>query len=298
MTYRKPRWLLVLLTVLGVVALVVAGCGGRQPETGQQAKKINIGFISWDENIANAHLFKVLLERKGYQVNLFQLDAGPLYAGLAQGNVDLFQDAWLPVTHGDYWRQYQGRLEDLGPWYHQATLNIAVPAYVTNINSLADLRGRSAVFNGQITGIDPGAGETRIVRTQMMPAYGLEGEYQLNVSSSTAMLAALEKAIRDRQPIAVTLWHPHWAYARYPLKDLQDPKGAMGRPEQIHSLGRQNFTRDFPDVASMARRFNLNDQQLNSLANAVVQAPRGQEDAAARQWADQNPQVVNAFAGP
>lgn len=299
MRYRR-RWLVVLLAVLGAVALVTAGCGGRQSPsgTGQKSKTINIGYISWDENIANAHLFKVLLERRGYKVNLIQLDAGPMYAGLAQGNIDLFQDAWLPSTHADYWNQYRNRLEDLGIWFDRATLNLAVPAYVTGVNSIADLKSHAAEFNGVITGIDPGAGETRIVKTKVMPAYDLSPEFQLVTSSSTAMLASLEKAVAANQPIVVTLWHPHWAYARYQLKDLTDPLGAMGPPEQLHSLGRLNFTRDFPDVTAMVRKFHLTDQQLASLENAVIQAPKGQEDNAARQWVDQNPQVVMPFANP
>ncbi len=298
--HRRRRWFVALVAALSALALILAGCGGRQASTGtgQQSRTINIGYISWDENVANAHLFKVLLERRGYRVNLVQLDAGPMYAGLAQGSVDLFQDAWLPSTHGDYWNQYKSRLQDLGIWYNQATLNLAVPNYVTGLNSIGDLKGRGAEFNGTITGIDPGAGETRIVKNNVIPAYGLAPEFQLSTSSSTAMLASLEKAYAARQPIVVTLWHPHWAYARYQLKDLADPKGALGAPEQLHSIGRQNFTRDFPDVTAMVRKFHLTDQQLSSLENAVVQAPKGQEDNAARQWADANPQVVGAFANP
>ncbi len=295
MKHRRLRWLVALTAALSAVALVATGCGGRQSQTGtgQQSKTINIGYISWDENIANAHLFKVLLEKQGYKVNLTQLDAGPTYAGLAQGSIDLFQDSWLPSTHGDYWAQYKNKLEDLGIWYDQATLNIAVPNYVTDVNSIADLRGKAAEFNGQITGIDPGAGETRIVKNNAIPVYELDLDYQLNTSSSTAMLASLDKAVKAHQPIAVTLWHPHWAYARYPLKDLTDPKGAMGAAEQLHSLGRQNFSKDFPDVAAMVKKFHLTDEQLGSLENAVNQAPKGQEDQAAQQWANQNPQVVS-----
>ena len=299
MRHRRRRWLAALVAALSAVALVAAGCGGRQSQTGtgQQSKTINIGYISWDENIANAHLFKVLLEKKGYKVNLTQLDAGPTYAGLAQGSVDLFQDAWLPSTHGDYWAQYKNKLEDLGLWYNQATLNLAVPNYVTDVNSIADLKTHAAKFDNAITGIDPGAGETRITKDQVIPQYGLQ-DMKLNTSSSTAMLAALDKAVKEQKPIVVNLWHPHWAYAKYPLKDLQDPMGAMGKAEELHSIGRQNFSRDFPDVADMVKKFHVTDEQLAGLENAVSQAPKGQEDQAAQQWADHNPQVVGAFSSP
>ena len=296
---RKPRLLVALVALFAAIALVAAGCGGREAQTGDQQKKITIGYISWDEDIAVSHLYKVLLERKGYKpenVKLVELEAGPLYAGLGKGNIDLFLDAWLPKTHSDYWQQYKSQVEDLGVWYDQATLNIAVPTYMSDVNSIADLKGKEAQLGGKLTGIDPGAGETRTVKNQVIPAYGLQS-LQLQTSSSTAMLASLDQAIKAHQPIAVTLWHPHWAYAKYPIKDLADPKGAMGGPEQLHSVGRKNFSQDFPQVTSMVKKFHLDDKTLADLENTINSAPKGQEDQAARQWADQHPQVINSFAG-
>ncbi|MGP4015721.1 glycine betaine ABC transporter substrate-binding protein [Saccharopolyspora sp. 5N708] len=298
LTGRRSRRLFALLAALAALVLVAAGCGGREVQTGQQQKTINIGFIAWDEDIAVTHLYKVLLEQKGYQVKTQELEAGPMYAGLSQGNIDVFLDGWLPETHADYWRQYGPQLEDLTVWYNQATLNIAVPKYMTDINTIADLKGKAAQFNGMITGIDPGAGLTRITKDNAIPAYGLSGEYNLQTSSTTAMLAALQKATEEQKPIVVTLWHPHWAYARYPIKDLQDPQGAMGKAEEIHAIGRKGFSQDFPEVTDMIKKFKLDDQQLASLEDAINNAGKGKEDDAARQWAAQNPAVVNTFFTP
>ncbi|WP_370591178.1 glycine betaine ABC transporter substrate-binding protein [Saccharopolyspora montiporae] len=287
-----------MIALLAALALVAAGCGGREAGTGEEEKTINIGYIAWDEDIAVTNLFKVLLEERGYTVNTTELEAGPTFAGLAQGNLDLFLDGWLPQTHADYWQQYGERLEDLGVWYDQATLNIAVPEYLTDINSIEDLKGRGAEFDGTITGIDPGAGLTRTTEQSAIPEYGLQDEYTLQTSSTTAMLASLEKSINEQQPIVVTLWHPHWAYARYPLKDLQDPRGAMGGAEQLHSIGRQGFGQDFPEITEMLQKFRLNDEQLASLENEINSAGKGQEPEAARRWAEANPDVINSFAPP
>jgi glycine betaine/proline transport system substrate-binding protein len=292
----RARRLLALIAALTAIVLIAAGCGGRTSQTGQSQKTINIGTTDWDESVAVSDLYAVLLEKQGYKVNVQTLDAGPLYAGLAQGSIDMFPDAWLPSTHGDYWKQYQGKLQDLGIWYNEATLNLAVPAYMTDINSVSDLAGKQGMFNGTITGIDPGAGETRIVRNDVMPQYGLAGPYNLQTSSSTAMLVALQKAYDAKQPIVVTLWHPHWAYAKYQLKDLTDPKGALGKAEQLHFTARNNFQQDFPDLTQMISKFKLDDKTLASLENAVSNAPKGQEKQAAQQWADQNPQVIASFA--
>lgn len=291
---KRSRRLLPLIAALTAIVLVAAGCGGRTATTGQQQKTLNIGTTDWDESVAMSNLFAVLLQKQGYKVNIQTLDVGPLFAGVSQGSLDLFPDTWLPNTHGDYWKQYAGKLQDLGTWYSQATLNLAVPKYMTDVNSISDLQGKQAMFNGNITGIDPGAGETRITKNDVMPAYGLSA-YQLQTSSSTAMLVALQKAIDAKQPIVVNLWHPHWAYAKYPIKDLTDPKGAFGKPEQLHFVGRNNFQTDFPQLTTALSKIKMDDATLASLENAVSNAPKGQEQAAAQQWANQHAQLVASW---
>jgi len=278
------------------VALVASACGGRDnsADTGQSSKTLKIGYIAWDEDIALSNLVKGVLEDKGYKVELQQLDAAPLYAGLAKGDIDLFLDSWLPSTHEDYWNQYKDKLEDLGVWYDNATLNLAVPKYVSQVNSMEDLKANAGLFGGKITGIDPGAGETRIIQNNVIPQYNLAGSLELQNSSSTAMLAALDSAIKGNQPIVVALWHPHWAYARYQLKDLADPKGAMGKGEQLHSLGRQNFSKDFPGLTNSLKNLKLSDEQLGALEDAIQQAGSGNELTAAKQWASQNKALVDS----
>lgn len=300
MTRGKLRRLFALVAAVLTVGLVATACGGRSStsNTGQDSKTIKIGYIAWDEDIALSNLVKNQLEAKGYNVQLEQLDAAPLYAGLAKSDIDLFLDGWLPTTHEDYWNQYKNQLEDLGVWYDNATLNLAVPSYVTDVNSIEDLKTHAAEFNGTITGIDPGAGETRIIQNNVIPQYGLGDTMKLQNSSSTAMLAALDSAVKANRPIVVALWHPHWAYSRYQLKDLADPKGAMGKGEQLHILGRKNFSQDFPALAKSLRGLKLNDSQLGSLEDAVQKAGNGKEAEAVKQWADQNKAFVDsAFAG-
>ncbi len=154
-----------LATTLGVV-----GSGG----SGSKGKPITIGYIPWDEDIAVTQLWKSELEKKGYQVTLRQVDAGPLFAGLGQGDIDLFFDAWLPNTHADYYGKYKDKIEDVGTWYDKASMQLAVlksdPA-----NSVADLKGQGGRYKGRIVGIEPGAGEMKIVKNKVVPGYGLSG---------------------------------------------------------------------------------------------------------------------------
>lgn len=275
--------------VLAMGLLAACGPGGSGSSGGEKELSIPIA-AGWDEDIAISHLWKYALEQKGYTVELPQVDIGPAFAGVAKGDFDLFFDTWLPTTHEDYWNQYQEQVEDIGVWYDKATLNIAVPEYV-QAETIADLKGMAGTFDGTITGIDSGAGLTRVTRDEAMPTYGLQ-DYELRTSSTTAMLSALQKATEAKEPIVVTLWHPHWAYSAFPIKDLADPKGAMGGAEEIHVIGRDGFGEDFPELTSALKKFEIDDKTLASLENTVLQE---HEDPAtgAEAWAKENQDFVN-----
>src|SRR5215218_7146060 len=96
-TYVKAyrRRLPILLLVLAVVAST-AGCGGLGAVSG--GKELTLGYIEWDENVAVSTLTKVLLEEeRGYdKVELQLADLGPVFRGVADGELDAFQDVWMP----------------------------------------------------------------------------------------------------------------------------------------------------------------------------------------------------------
>jgi glycine betaine/proline transport system substrate-binding protein len=277
------------------LSLLVTACGGADGADGDGAKaggdkKVTIGWIPWDEDIAVTHLWKKLLEDKGYEVELTQLDAGPVYAGMASGDIDVFFDGWLPVTHEDYWEKYSNDLEDLGVWYDNAKLTIAVPEY-SDLESLEDLPGKAADYKGKIIGIEPGAGLTRVTQESVLPEYGLD-DYELVTGSTPAMLAELKRATDANEPIIVTLWRPHWAYANFPIRDLEDPKGTLGETEEIHTFARAGFSEDFPEVAEWFGKWTLNDEELGTLEDFVLnQAGSGNEQEGVEKWLAENPEV-------
>ena len=300
----KLRLLTSLVVALLAFGLVTAGCGtiggsGSTEETsksepGKKAdakKSITIGWIPWDEDVVATHMWKQVLEEKGYEVKLTQLEPGPLYAGMAKGDIDLFLDGWLPVTHKDYWKQYGNQLEDVGVWYDNAKLALTVPNYVKDVKSISDLKGKDSEFGGKIVGIEAGAGLTGVTEKEAIPGYGLD-DYKLAKSSTPAMLAELQKSIKAKDPVVVTLWRPHWAYAKLPIRDLKDPQGKMGKAEQIHVIGRKGFKKDFPELAGWMSKFEMNDKTLGTLEDVALNQHKGKEEEGVKAWMEQNPEVV------
>ncbi|MFW6719182.1 ABC transporter permease/substrate binding protein [Streptomyces sp. MAR4 CNY-716] len=260
-----------------------------------QGRQIDIGYIPWDEGIASTFLWKEVLEQRGFKAEAKQLDPGPLFTAVSEGQVDFQTDAWLPVTHEQYWEKFGDKMEDMGSWYGPTTLELSVPSYMKDIKSLDDLKDHKGEFDGKIIGIEASAGMMGILKDKVVNEYGLE-DWEVVSSSTSSMLAELERAYAAEEPVVVTLWSPHWAYSKYDLTKLEDPKGAWGSGDDVHTTARKGFAKDEPVVADWLRDFTMKEKELTSLEEMIVEAGEGKEQEAVRAWLDQNKGYVDKIA--
>ena len=304
-SYRpRPQVAVIGIVILALVAGGMGMFGGSGDSTAPvadgkdvgQGKKVSIGYVPWDDGVASTFLWKEILEQRGFQVDAKQLDAGPLYTSVASGNADFMTGAWLPTTHEQYWKKYGNQLDDLGAWYDKTSLELSVPSYMKDVDSLDDLKGKASEFGGKITGIESSAGEMSLLKSKVLKAYGLDKEYKVVDSSTPAMLAELKRAYAQKDPIVVTLWSPHWAYNDYDLKKLKDPKGAWGSGDGIHTVARKGFAADNPVVGKWLKDFKLDEKQLTSLEAEINKAGKGKQQDAVRAWLKDNPGVVDKLA--
>jgi glycine betaine/proline transport system substrate-binding protein len=301
MNHMTKRNLTGVLALGAAATLVLTGCGANDGGSdaadggsGESCDTITLGFLpSWTDGLSTAYLLENRLEALGYDVEMETLtEAGPLYTGLAQGDVDIYPSAWPELTHASYMERYGDSIEDLGAYYDNAKLTIAVPSYV-DIDSIEDLAGNADRFGGRIVGIEPGAGLTAQTQDSMIPAYGLEDEYELITSSTVAMTTELSNAVAAQEDIVVTSWRPFWANDAYDLKDLEDPKGAMGEPESLHFLGTEGFSARCAEAADLIGGIRLDDAEYGTLEDLVVnEYGEGREAEAIEAWLEQYPDVV------
>lgn len=293
-TRSTPALLLAFLAS----ALLVTGCKKEQPaqeqagtQAAEQKRTVKVAYVNWAEGVAMTHLVKVILEdRMGYPVELTMADVAPVFTSLASGDSDFFLDSWLPLTHQSYMERFKGKVVDLGTTYEGARIGLVVPSYV-EASSIEDLNKMSEVLEGRIVGIDSGAG-IMMATEKAVKEYGLN--LKLTPSSGPAMTAALKDAIDKKRPVVVTGWKPHWKFARWELKFLDDPKGVYGAAESIHTIARLGLEKDLPDVAAFLRNFKLDDQQLGSLMGVVNEA-KGDPAEAVRGWVKENASLVDSW---
>lgn len=305
MRSMKSRWFYILIAIL---AVALAGCSagseqsagsGETDGKGDAPKgEITFGITNWSTTVSVTNLWKEILEEQGYTVHLKELGIAAIYNGVADGSLDVYLDVWLPITHGFYIDEYGDGMEDYGNWFDgQADLGLVVPAYVEEVNSIADLEEHKGLFNGKIVGIEAGAGIMKLVKEDVIPGYGLT--LDLVSSSEAAMLSALKKAIENEEPIVVTGWRPHWKFAEWDLKYLEDPKKLLGEPEEIHTVVRQGFTEEHPEVAAWLKNFRMTDEQFNSLISYVYyQYEELDHQEAVRHWMEDNRSVVDSWLEP
>ncbi|QIN78576.1 glycine/betaine ABC transporter substrate-binding protein [Rubrobacter marinus] len=285
-----------LAVVLGLFAgLLAAGCGGGQGGGSGSGddRSLTIGYINWDEDVAVANLSQILLEEElDYEVELQLLDVGPLFEGVASGDLDAFQDVWLPTTHETYWNEFQDQVVDLGQWYEgEASLGIAVPEYA-EARTIGDLAQYRDEFGGRIVGIEPGSGIMGVTKDEAVPAYGLD-DYEVVDSSTPAMLGQVESSLENQEPIAFTAWKPHWMFTAYDIRYLEDPEGAMGEAEQLSAIAREGLEEDAPEAFDFLDKLTLNEEQLGELELAIQEAENPEEGT--RAWLEENRDVVEAW---
>lgn len=221
-------------------------------------------------------------------------EAAILYAGVANGDIDVYPSAWPERTHKQYMDEYGDKIEDISTYYDKAQNTIVVPSY-SDIDSIDELKDNAEKFDNKIIGIEPGAGLTAVTKDSMMPAYGLDEDFELVTSSTPAMLTELSKAIDAKEDIVVTLWRPFWANNTYDVKDLEDPKNAMGDPEKMHFLGTDGFSDDFPEASDLIKGIKLDDKTYGELENLIVnEYDEGQEGEAVDQWIKDNPKAFDS----
>lgn len=278
------RWA-ILATVLIMIGGGAVNAATSQKSSGQ---KVNLGYVSWDSEVASTNVLAESLRQHGYDVTMTPLDNAVLWQSIANGQVDASVSAWLPFTHKALYDRYKNDISLLGPNLHGAKTGFVVPDYM-KVNSIADLSNEA---NKTITGIEPGAGEMITAQKTVDSYSNLQG-WNLLSASSGAMTTALDKAYKAKQDIVVTGWSPHWMFSKYKLKYLEDPKGTMGKGETINTITRKNLKKDNPKFEKVMDKFNWTKDDMESVMLDIQNGKTPKQ--AADKWLKSNQKLADSW---
>ncbi|MEC5424731.1 glycine betaine ABC transporter substrate-binding protein [Virgibacillus sp. C22-A2] len=142
-----------------------------------------------------------------------------------------------------------------------------------------------------ITGIEPGAGMMGLTHDTLDEYDSLEG-WDLSESSTAGMLIELGEAIKNEEPIIVTGWNPHWMFASYDLKYLEDPKGTFGEVENINTIVRNGLEEDMPNAYEILDRFYWEPEDMETV---MFDAQDTSFEEAAKKWVEENQDKVSEW---
>lgn len=283
---RKQKRLFGGIAAAAVVALIGAYVAfGRVSDN---KGTVNLAYVEWDTEVASTHVVAEVLKEMGYEVKTTPLDNAIMWESVAKGEVDGMVAAWLPSTHQAQYEQYKDQVENLGPNLEGAKLGIAVPSYMA-VDSIADLSDEAGKT---ITGIEPGAGVVAAAENTVA-TYDNLSDWNVTTSSSGAMTVALGQAIKNKEDIVITGWSPHWMFAKYDLKYLDDPEGTMGEAESINTMVRQGLADDLPEVYEVLDKFNWTQEDMEEVMLAINDGTSAED--AAKDWVTNHPEEVAAW---
>jgi glycine betaine/proline transport system substrate-binding protein len=292
---------------LGLVAglsltLFAAACGGgAEDDTGDNGDtagddgeatggggEIELVYVEWDTEVASTHVIGKVLEDEGFDVTVTPLDNAVMWEAVANGEADAMVAAWLPGTHEAQYAEYGDQVDELGVNLEGAAIGLVVPEYM-DVDSIADLDQEAGQV---ITGIEPGAGVVA-ASEQTLEDYDNLADWEVQTSSSGAMATELGTAIENEEEIVVTGWSPHWKFASYDLKYLDDPEGTFGEAETIETMAREGLADDMPEAYSILENFYWESDQMEEVMLEISEGASPEDAAAA--WVEENQDTVSEW---
>ena len=288
---KKFKWMSAA-TALSA-ALLLGACGDDSTDTkdtssSKDVGSIDLAYVEWDSEVASTYVVAEVLESVGYNVDITPLDNAIMWEAVSKGESDAMVSGWLPATHASQYEKYGADIEDLGPNLEGAKIGLVVPSYM-EVASIADLSTEAA---STITGIEAGAGVVAAAERALETYPNLES-WSLQPSSSGAMTVALEQAIKNEEEIVVTGWSPHWKFANYDLKYLEDPERVFGGEESIHTFVRQNLEQDAPDAFKILDAFEWTTEDIEEVMLDIYSGTKPKD--AAQKWIENNEDRVNKW---
>lgn len=288
--YKKKRigW----LAGIALTTVCVLSHAADQPP-------VRIGWVNWSDTEIAVKLANIVLEDQLKQpVKLVMADIGIQFQAMANGNIDLIPMVWLPGTHKAFYDKYKDKLEDLGVLY-EGRIGMAVPDIVpaSEVSSLADLNkpGIAQQFDGKILTSEVGNGQYKLTE-KVLNDKKIVG-YKMVASSESGMLSELDRNLKRGKWSLVNAWSPHWMFAKYPLRYLNDPEHLFGGTEQIHVVARKGFSEQYPNVARFFSHYSIPQADLQTMMSAAREPGNSPEKVVAAYYAQNKARFVAMAEG-
>ncbi|MDB1087090.1 glycine betaine ABC transporter substrate-binding protein [Streptomyces sp. ACA25] len=306
--------------VLGLFTLSACGAAdtGSSSDGGADGSgydQVTIAQPNWVGAAANVAVAAYVLEHElDIDVTVQQIDETLAWDGLDDGSVHAILEDWggAPEKEELYIEEKGsvvpgGELGVVGHigWFVPKAYADENPEVLDweNLNDFAaDFSTAESGSKGQLLNGDPGftSYDKAIVEELGLDFEVVEG------GSEDAQITAIQRAHRDGTPLLTYWWEPHWLNAEVELVEVQLPpyseecyedlsKVACAYPDvDLPKFLNADFAENGGVAAEFLKNFSWDTEDQNEVA-ALIQGEGMDQEDAAEQWVNANPEKVAAW---
>ena len=250
----------------------------------------------------------------------------PLINGVARGDIDVIMEIWT-ANPAQAWvdAEAAGTVVPVGSNFPDATEGWFVPRYIVEgpgavapgLRSVADLPDYVSLFADPE---EPGKGRfyncpagwvCEVINSKKLVAYGLD-EYYVNFrASGQALLAVVESAVLQGEPVLFYYWGPSWLIGKYDFYRLEespfdqaiwDALNATDNPAEATAYPISNviiganteFAAEVPGIVAFLEAYETTNRMVSQYL-AFMQENSVTPEEAAVEFLRENPDVWTAW---
>ncbi|KFF50663.1 glycine/betaine ABC transporter substrate-binding protein [Gammaproteobacteria bacterium MFB021] len=286
-----------LLAFAGASLSLSAATQAAVPESCQS---VHFAEVGWTDIQATTALTSVVLEGLGYQPSSDTVSVPVAYAGMKNGDFDVFLGNWMPsmASISDPYIE-RGEVERPRANLEGAKYTLAVPQYVLDagVTSVKDLDAHADQFGHKLFGIEAGNDGNMIIQKMIDDdAYGL-GDWQLVDSSEAGMLAELKARTRNKEWMVFLGWEPHPMNTNFDMGYLSGADDYFG-PDYggatVYTNTRAGYSDECTNVGQLLDNLSFTLTMENQVMGAIMDEGQNEKDAA-RAWLKAHPDTLTAW---
>ena len=284
-----------LLTAMLILVLAFAAACSSDSEEGASAEgteqeTITFGVTPWTSTVPPTKIASLILEDMGYIIEETSADVGSVFMGLSRGDLDVFMDAWVPM-HQTYLDKFEGDIESTAVSYPEAETGWTVPAYMEDINTYEDLKGREDEFGNEFFGIEAGTSSTE-ESNEIIEAY--EFDFTQVNSSEGGMLAQAQRMMDNEEPVVFYGWRPHTMFNKFDLKVLTNDQGFF-ETSSVEVITNKDLKEKAPNAYEFLSNWSISIDDVEEMIVKIEEG--GDPEEVAQEWIDNNQDKVNEMIG-
>jgi glycine betaine/proline transport system substrate-binding protein len=306
-----------LLAGVLTVGLALVGCSGASPQdssTTAARQTVRLAINPWVGYEASAAVVEYLMEKElGLRVQTVERTEADSWKGFSDGSVDVVIENWAHPELKEEFIEKKKIALSAGENGNKGVIGWYVPEWMVqehpDITDYRNLPKYKNLFKTEKTG-DLGqflAGDPSYVTNDEALVRNLNLPYKVVYSGSEdELIAAAQKATKDRTPLLMYFYEPQWLFNQLKLVKINLPPYAIGcdadvkkvacdyPPYLLDKIVSKKFAETGGKAYELIKNFQWTNDDQNSVAyDMAVNKLSG--EAAAQKWVEANKIIWQAW---